>query len=367
MRIGVLGGGQLGWMLGHAADRLGLSCVFLDPNPECPAGRVGDLIVAEFDDAEALARLAEQSDVVTCEFENVPAESLQRIGEHVPVHPGPRSFEVAQDRLEEKRFVDRLGIPVPAFTQVDTAKDLPAAIERIGLPAVLKSRSGGYDGKSQVVLREDVAPARAFEEIGDVPAILETMVSFQYEASVLAVRGRDGEVHAWDPILNEHRSGILHRSVCPCPNLPHGARLKMQAHAADIVRELEHVGVLAVEFFVIGDNVWVNEFAPRVHNSGHLTIEYSATSQFENHVRAIAGLELGMTDPFYRGATAIMMNVVGSWPARDQLLQVEMTRLHDYGKSPRPGRKLGHVTGIYGDLAWFNDASNRLEELLGRE
>ncbi|MCH2162779.1 MAG: 5-(carboxyamino)imidazole ribonucleotide synthase [Phycisphaerales bacterium] len=367
MKIGVLGGGQLGWMLGHAADRLGHECVFLDPNAECPAARIGELIVADFTDEEALATLAGKVDVVTCEFENVPAESLRIIGEQTPIHPSPRSFEVAQDRLEEKRFIDRLGIPVPAFTQVDSAEDLPAAIGRIGLPAVLKSRSGGYDGKSQLVIREEMDPEEAFQQIGGRPAILETMVSFQFEASVLVVRSRDGDVSAWDPILNEHRGGILHRSVCPCPNLPHPARLKMQAHAADIVRELEHVGVLAVEFFVIGEKVWVNEFAPRVHNSGHLTIEYSATSQFENHIRAVAGLELGMTDPFYRGASALMMNVVGNWPSREDLLHIEMLRIHDYGKSPRPGRKLGHVTGIYGDLEWFNDVSNRLEGLLGRD
>lgn len=367
MKIGVLGGGQLGWMLGMAAEQLGIQCVFLDPNPECPAGRVGELIVADFSDPDALRRLADETDVITCEFENVPAESLAMVAESRPVHPSPHSFEVAQDRLVEKRFLDGIGLPVPAFSKVDSADDLLAAVERIGLPAVLKSRRGGYDGKSQVVLREPSDIDGAFAEIGDVPAILETMVSFEFEASVIAVRSQNGEILTWDPIQNEHRSGILHRSICPCPGLDHSARLKMQAHAAEVIDKLNHVGVLTVEYFVIGENAWINEIAPRVHNSGHLTIEYAATSQFENHIRAIAGLKLGSTDPFFRGTSAVMGNVVGEWPPRDELLSIDMLRVHDYGKAPRSNRKIGHVTGIYGDIEWFNHATEQIEHLLARD
>ncbi len=363
MKIGIVGGGQLGWMLGLAAKRLGIQCAFLDPNPECPAGNIGERITADYTDNAALDKLSQWADAVTCEFENVPAESLARLQEHVTVRPGPHSFEIAQDRLLEKRFAEEIGIPVPAFTQVEDESQLAQAVHDIGLPAVLKSRSGGYDGKNQVVLRHENDLDNAFNAIGRRPAILETLVPFEFEVSALVVRGDDGEVMSWPPIRNEHRDGILHLSTCPCPDLNEKTQKRIQAHAAWIAEKLEHVGTLAVEFFVIGDEVWFNELAPRVHNSGHLTIEHSATSQFENHIRAVAGLPLGPTNSVHENAIGLMMNIVGDWPDRNDLLKHTLLHVHDYGKTPRPGRKIGHVTGVFEEASHVDDFRSRLESL----
>ena len=238
---------------------------------------------------------------------------------------------------------------------VEDQAQLPDAVAHIGLPAVLKSRSGGYDGKNQVVLRSNSDVDTAFEAIGGRPAILETFVPFEFEASAIVVRSIDGETLSWPPIGNQHRGGILHISTCPCPSLDGKTQKLIQRHAAWIAEKLEHVGTLAVEFFVIGENVWFNEFAPRVHNSGHLTIEYSTTSQFENHIRAVAGLPLGSIDPIHTDSVGMMMNVVGEWPNLEEVCQDPMLNVHDYGKEPRPKRKIGHVTGVF-------DGMDRAEE-----
>lgn len=360
--VGILGGGQLGWMLGIAARELGLECVFLDPSEHCPSDRVGDRIRAEYDDPDALDRLAARCDVVTYEFENVPAAAAAHLAQLLPVRPGPRSLEVSQDRLVEKTFIRDLGVPVPAFAAIDRPEDLDAALDTVGRPAVLKTRRGGYDGKGQVRIGPTGDPAERLAELGPNPIIAEAMVPFDLEASVLVARGIDGENVTWAPVRNEHAGGILRRSDVPAPGVSTNAAESMRRHATEIAEALEHVGVLAVEYFVVGERVLVNEIAPRVHNSGHLTIEHARTSQFENHVRAVCGLPLGSTEA--RFPTATMINGIGRHPDEKELPALGVrpidaegrgeepvsgpgpgdARWHDYGKSPRQGRKLGHLT-----------------------
>jgi 5-(carboxyamino)imidazole ribonucleotide synthase len=359
--LGILGGGQLGWMLGTAARRLGIECVFLDPAEHCTADLVGDRIRAAYDDAEALSALARRCDVVTYEFENVPAESAARLAEDVAVRPGWKSLETSQDRAIEKTFLTEQGVPVPAFAVVDDLETLEAAVAKVGLPAILKTRRGGYDGKGQAVLRHPDDLEAGFSAIGGRPAILESMIDFEFEASVLVVRGCDGTTETWGPIRNEHSGGILRRSDCPAPDVSSKAASAMLAHAEKLARALDHCGVLTVEFFVLGDEVLANEMAPRVHNSGHLTIEYAETDQFENHVRAVTGLSLGATGSRHPHAT--MLNAIGASPADTDLnahhiatvndfgtasaeATVGAAVYHDYRKQPRPGRKVGHLTAI---------------------
>ena len=375
--IGVLGGGQLGWMLGVAARRLGLACTFLDPAETCPSDMTGPRIRAEYDDLDALDRLAAEVDVVTYEFENVPAAAAAHLAARLPVRPSPRSLDVAQDRLVEKRFIAALDIPVPGFAAVDGLGDLDAALDEVGTPAILKTRRGGYDGKGQArVQRRADAPA-ALVELAGAPAIAESMVPFDLEASVLVVRSLDGDTRTWTPSRNHHADGILRRSVVPDPAISDAASAAMRRHATTIATALDHVGVLAVEFFVIGDDVLVNEIAPRVHNSGHLTIEHAETSQFENHIRAVAGLPLGSTAPQFAHAT--MLNAIGGRPEATSLATHAVHVIdehgdpqasppddgafwHDYRKSPRPGRKIGHLTVVGGMAGGMADAA-RIAEL----
>jgi len=341
VRIGILGGGQLGRMLALAGYPLGLSFRFLDPSPEACAGQVGALQVGEYGDQEALRRFAEGLELVTYEFENVPVQAARFLAEILPVHPPPEALEVAQDRLTEKRFFASLGIPTPAVHPVDGPADLRAGVERLGLPAVLKTRRGGYDGKGQVLLRspEDLEPALA--ALGGADLILEEFVPFDRELSVLAVRSRCGEVACYPLVENHHREGILRLSLAPAPHLTRELQAKAEAYAKRILEALGYAGVLAVELFQVGRELLANEMAPRVHNSGHWTIEGAEVSQFENHLRAITGLPLGSTAP--RGWSA-MVNLIGQKPDFRELLALPGAHLHWYGKRVRPGRKVGHVT-----------------------
>jgi 5-(carboxyamino)imidazole ribonucleotide synthase len=368
--LGILGGGQLGWMLGIAARRLGIECVFLDPAEHCTADLIGDRIRADYDDAEALSKLAGRCDVVTYEFENVPAGSAARLAEEVDVRPGWKSLETSQDRLVEKSFLAEHGVPVPAFAAVEDLASLEAAVAEVGLPAVLKTRRGGYDGKGQAVLRKSDDLEPGFASIGERPAILESMIDFDLEASVLVARGADGATEAWGPIRNQHAGGILRRSDCPAPDVSPGAAAAMLEHAERLARALDHCGVLTVEFFVQGDDVLANEIAPRVHNSGHLTIEHAETDQFENHVRAVTGLPLGSTAS--RLPHAMMLNAIGASPTDAELSAEGVATVddqgfastdgapvyHDYRKKPRPGRKVGHLTAV------SRDAPDRLADRL---
>ncbi len=341
MKVGVLGGGQLGRMLGMAGQALGFSFVFLEPADECPASAAGEWIRGGFDDPAALDALAERSEVITYEFENVPVAAVRAIEARRPVRPSAASLEVSQDRLREKEFFRRLGIPTASFEAAEGEAVLASAVGRIGLPAVLKTRRLGYDGRGQRVLREpgDLSPALA--ALGSGPLLLEALVPFQRELSVIGVRAASGECAFYPLIENHHREGILRLSVAPAPGHTPALQARAETYARTVMESLGHMGVLALELFHSGDELLANEMAPRVHNSGHWTIEGAATSQFENHLRAIAGLPLGATT--VRGHWA-MVNLIGELPDLPPLRGATGTHVHLYGKLPRPMRKLGHIT-----------------------
>jgi 5-(carboxyamino)imidazole ribonucleotide synthase len=339
--IGILGGGQLGYMLALAGYPLGLHFRFLDPSPEAPVGRIANRVTADFQDEQALQKFSHGLEVVTYEFENVPVAAAKFLAERVPVYPPSIALEEAQDRLREKNLFRKLGIPTTEFAAVANRKDLDAAVKLVGLPAVLKTCRMGYDGKGQWLLRtaEDVENARP--ELPDVPMILEKFVPFTRELSILGVRGRGGEVAFYPLIENHHRGGILRLSLAPAPNLAESLQREAERAASALLDTLGYVGVLCIEFFEMEGRLLANEMAPRVHNSGHWSIEGAVTSQFENHLRAILGLPLGSTAVV--GVSA-MINLIGEVPQSAEVLQVPNAHLHLYGKEPRAGRKLGHVT-----------------------
>jgi 5-(carboxyamino)imidazole ribonucleotide synthase len=337
MRIGIIGAGQLGQMLGFAARDLGVECRFIDPGNAPPAAACGEVIRRPFDDDAALAELAASCDVITYEFENVPVEALHKIEDRVPIYPPPEALRHSQDRLDEKRLFDRLSIPLPGYRPIDSREDLAAAVETLGLPLVVKTRRFGYDGKGQFVVREAGDIDAAWRALGGTALIAEQWVPFDYEVSCIGVRNIHGDISTYPLSRNVHEGGILRTSRSPV-DVP-----ALAAKAEDYVRRLldhlDYVGVLALELFVCGDQLLANEFAPRVHNSGHWTIEGSVTSQFENHLRAVMNLPLGSTAS--RGHAG-MVNLIGEIPAAARKLSG--VALHDYGKAPRPGRKLGHIT-----------------------
>jgi 5-(carboxyamino)imidazole ribonucleotide synthase len=353
VKIGILGGGQLGYMLGLAGYPLGLHFRFLDPSPEAPVGRIASRVTADFGDESALEKFAHGLDLVTYEFENVPVQAARFLAERVPVFPPPEALEAAQDRLTEKQFLQNLGIRTTDFAAVADPEALDVAIQKIGLPAVLKTRRLGYDGKGQSILRTAEDVARVKNELSahktadgsasqsGAPFILERFISFTRELSVLGVRSRTGETAAYPLVENHHGEGILRLSLGPAPQLDPA----IQRSAADAVRRameaLNYAGVLAIEFFESEGRLLANEMAPRVHNSGHWTIEGAMTSQFENHLRGILGLPLGSTNPIGHSA---MLNLIGEIPEAAQVLAVPDAHLHLYGKTARAGRKLGHVT-----------------------
>jgi len=347
--IGILGGGQLGRMLALAAARLGLRCHIYAPRGDNPAFEVAyQATEADYEDGIALAAFARSVAVATYEFENVPVEAAKAVAALTPLVPGANVLEVTQDRLLEKSFVRDRGLAVPDFLAVSSTEELDAALKRIGWPAVLKSRRLGYDGKGQAVIAAGEDHHQAFESIGGVPAILEAFVPFRAEISVIAARARDGSFAAYDIPQNHHRGGILRRSVVPAPISARAAETA-RAMAMRLMAELDYVGVMATEMFLVDDQgrelLMVNEIAPRVHNSGHWTIDACTVSQFEQHVRAIAGWPLG--DPA-RHSDAVMENLIGEeierWPA---LIAESRLALHLYGKSAaRPGRKMGHFTRL---------------------
>jgi 5-(carboxyamino)imidazole ribonucleotide synthase len=344
VRVAIVGGGQLGRMLVQAGERLGIACVTLDPAADSPAAQVGPAITGAYDDPAALARLVEGVDVVTYEFENVPVEAMRVLGQ--PVLPPPAALEAAQDRITEKTLFTDVGMPVPTFAAVDDPASLAAGVEAVGLPAVLKTRRFGYDGKGQAVLRRPELTEDAWRAVGEVPSILEAFVPFDRELSIVAVRAADGEVRCYPLVENHHRDGILRVSYAPAPGLTEGLQASAEAHARAIGERLGYVGVFAIELFHANGGLLGNEMAPRVHNSGHWTIEGAETSQFENHLRAICGLPLGGVR--VRDAVA-MVNVIGREPDPSAMLAIPGAHLHSYGKQPRPGRKLGHVTLIADD------------------
>lgn len=347
--IGIIGGGQLGRMLAMAAARLGYKTTILEPDVNAPAAQVANSqIVASYDDAEALARMADFCDVITYEFENVPVSAVQWLETRVPVRPGSKALEVAQDRLLEKSMARDLGAQTALFAAVSSRSDLDNAIETTGLPAVLKTTRLGYDGKGQAKLVRPEDAESAFAAMQGQMAILESFVHFECEVSVIAARGLSGEVRAFDVAENVHRDHILHTSTIPS-TLGAEARSEAVRIASAIAGHLDYVGVFAVEFFAVRDGeshrLLVNEIAPRVHNSGHWTEAACAISQFEQHIRAITGLPLG--DP-ERHSDCVMENLIGDDINRVSQIAAESdTVLHLYGKSEaRPGRKMGHATRI---------------------
>jgi 5-(carboxyamino)imidazole ribonucleotide synthase len=346
--VTVLGGGQLGRMLGLAGVPLGLSFRFLDPSDPAPAAAVGDVVVGALDDVASAMRATEGASVVTYEWEGVPASTARALERRCPVLPPAPALEVSQDRLTEKQRFESLGIATAAFRAVDDRDSLHEAVDVIGLPAVLKTRHGGYDGKGQVVLRDALDVDTAWESLGEQPLILEAFVEFARELSIVGVRGRDGTTAYWPVVENRHADGILRVTRAPAPHWSEDLQVQAEACLTPLFESLDYVGVACVELFDVDGELLANEMAPRVHNSGHWTIEGAETSQFENHLRAVLGWPLGSTrvrEP------SVMVNCIGTMPDRAAVLQIPGAHLHDYGKSPRPGRKLGHVTVTASDVA----------------
>ena len=339
MTIGVIGAGQLGRMLALAGFPLALGFRFLDARADSPGGQIAPIVTGAFDDPDCIARLSAACDVVTYEFENVPVTALAQIPGSVPCHPPVEALRVSQDRLYEKELFDRLGIATPSFRAVDTLAELETAASAIGLPAVLKTRRLGYDGRGQRFLRRAADLAPAFAALGGVPLILEGFVRFDREVSIVGARSTKGETRVYPLAENVHGDGILRTTRAPLrrPALQRAA----ERHLKRLFDHFGYAGVLTIEFFVQRGRLVANEMAPRVHNSGHWTIEGAATSQFENHLRAILGWPLGSTRALGHAA---MVNLIGTMPDRDAILALPGVHLHDYGKTPRPGRKLGHCT-----------------------
>jgi len=348
MRIGIIGAGQLGQMLGFAARDLGIEVRFIDPSDNPPAAQCGKVIQSAFDDPVALVALADTCDVITYEFENVPVAALQHIEGVAPVYPPATALRHSQDRLDEKKLFNELDIPLPGYRAIDTRAEMDAAADKLGLPMVIKTRRFGYDGKGQFVVKQIADLDVAWDELGGQALIAEQWVPFDYEISCLGVRSISGEIAIYPLSRNIHIDGILRTSRSPVDEPELAAKASDYVHR--LLGHLDYVGVLALELFVRGDELLANEFAPRVHNSGHWSIEGSETSQFENHLRAILNLPLGSTAST---GHAGMVNLIGEIPDATRTLGIGV--LHDYGKAPRAGRKLGHVT-VVADTAEQRDA-----------
>lgn len=365
--IGVLGGGQLGRMMALAARRMGYRICVLDRDARCPTGQVADdVVVGMLDDLESARTVAERSAVVTLDTEHVPAEVLEAIAPICPVRPGPAVLATIQDRAVQKRFLDAQGLPQARWAPVGSPEELAAAVATIGRPSILKARRAGYDGKGQVRLEPGADPRAGWHAIGDVPAVLEALVPFAREVSVILARAMDGEVRIYPLAENEHRRHILHTTRAPAP-MPDERRYRAEEIAQKIATALDHVGVMAVEMFELPDGeLLVNEIAPRTHNSGHYTYGACATTQFEQHVRAVCGLPLGDARAF---TGAVMVNLIGDlWangePPWQHVLARPEARLHLYGKlMPAPGRKMGHVVLLDDDT---DRALRTAEELVAK-
>ncbi len=380
MTIGILGGGQLGRMLVLAGAPLGLQFKILDPSNDAPAGQLAPLLAEDINDVPALLWFSKNLDVVTYEWENVPVQSARYLEARVPVFPPPRALEISSDRWVEKTFFRDNDVPTPAFMALETREELDLAVAEIGLPSVLKTRKFGYDGKGQCVLQTPRDVDKAWENLGGVPLILEGFVPFEREVSLLAVRARDGEKKFYPLVENHHREGILRLSLVGAGlpsssnRVPRNARLEedgspaslqsqAENYASKVLDELDYVGVLALELFQIGDSLMANEIAPRVHNSGHWTIEGSACSQFENHLRAVAGLPLGSTE--MKAPFCAMVNLIGVLPPLCEVLQIPGAHAHYYGKEVKPNRKVGHITLVAASADELQMAIGQARRLAG--
>jgi 5-(carboxyamino)imidazole ribonucleotide synthase len=361
MHIGIIGAGQLGRMMALSGIPLGMRFTMYDRSRHAPGSAVAPIMTGAFDDLRALARFARAVEVVTFDWENVPVASVRAVAKIVPVWPPPRALAIGQDRLSEKKLFQRLGIPVATYAAVDDLRGLQRAVLALGTPGMLKTRRLGYDGKGQVLLRRAVDAATAWKRLAGQALVYECLVPFTREVSLIAARDRAGRVVFYPLAENVHKDGILAETRAPFRD----ARLQRSAerHLRRLLEELNYVGVLCVEFFVERGRLIANEMAPRVHNSGHWTIEGAETSQFENHVRAVAGLPLGSTRPC---GHAVMRNLIGRMPPANSLLGLPGVHWHDYGKSPRSGRKLGHLTQVCATRLECNRAAARLRRIAGR-
>ena len=361
-RLGILGGGQLGRMMALAGYPIGVWSRLLDPKDPQSGGSVTELLPRQYDDTDALDRFADGLDAVTYEFENVDPAALDHLEGRVPIRPGRRALEVAQDRLTEKNFFLEHGLETAPFAPVSSLEELHAAVETVGLPAVLKTRRFGYDGKGQAVIGTSDDLEEAWETVGQVPAILEGFVAFERELSILAVRAVNGAEIFYPLVENHHEDGILRLSLAPAPDLTLELQTRAEESARRLLRNLDYVGVLALELFQVEDRLLANEMAPRVHNSGHWTIEGADTSQFENHVRAVLGLPLGPVDMLGHAA---MLNLIGGLPDAADVLRHPHAHLHLYDKEPRPGRKVAHITVRHDRADVVRETVDRLRTLEG--
>jgi 5-(carboxyamino)imidazole ribonucleotide synthase len=362
MTIGILGGGQLGQMLALAGLPLGLRFKVFDPASDAVAGQVAPLLCEDINDVPALGWFAKGLDAVTYEWENVPVASARFIEERVPVFPSPRALEIAGDRWNEKSFFRDCGVPTPDFWPLSSREELESAVTQSGFPCVLKTRRFGYDGKGQFVLHSPADVPKAWAELGGAALLLEAFVPFEREVSILGARDRNGEIRFYPLVENHHRGGILRLSLAPAPNTGEELQRQAESFARALLEKLDYVGVMALELFQIGDRLLANEIAPRVHNSGHWTIEGSQTSQFENHIRAVAGLPLGSTE--MRANCAAMVNLIGELPPMEQVLAIEGAHAHYYGKEVKPNRKVGHVSVVADDEAELRSRVDAVQNLL---
>ena len=338
MKVGIIGGGQLARMLAISGYPLGLDFVILEPAKDACSAHLGDHLCADYDDEEALAELAEKVDVVTYEFENVPASAVEFLNGKCPVYPPAQALACARDRLNEKTMFRELGIGTAEFADIDSLQSLEKAVQEIGLPAILKTRTMGYDGKGQQMLQEDTDLETVWNDFNGVPAILEGFVPFDREVSIIAVKSVSGEMAFYPIAENHHEDGILRLSTSQADD---PVQSLAEDYAQRVLEKLDYVGVLAIEFFQLGDQLLANEMAPRVHNSGHWSIEGSVCSQFENHMRAVTDQPLGSTKNI---GYPTMVNLIGELPDTEKILSIAGAHLHLYGKSPRAGRKIGHIT-----------------------
>ena len=361
-KIGILGGGQLGRMLALAGYPLDISCRFLEPADESSASAVGERIRGSYDDIDVLNQFAQGLDAVTFEFENVPIDSARRLADRVPVWPPPSALAIAQDRIVEKEFLQSIDIPVTSFGLISAEADFESVLKQIELPAVLKTRRLGYDGKGQMLLRVEQDTGVAWRTLGERPLIIERFVPFVRELSLIAVRSQTGWIVYYPLVENHHRDGILRTTSAPAANVSSNLQQRAENVAQRIMESLQYVGALAIEFFDTGEELLVNEIAPRVHNSGHWTIEGSETSQFENHLRAVCNLPLGSTQTI---GHSIMFNLIGALPDVHETLSVPGAHLHLYGKMPRPKRKIGHVTLQCMNSLELKERADRLAALIG--
>ena len=365
--VGILGGGQLARMMALAGAPLGLRFLVMDTAPDACAGQFAPLLVGDYRDESALAEFASKVDVATFDFENVPAESAEWLAQRVPVFPNPRALAVAQDRLVEKSLFRELGIPVGAFADVGGLDALRSEVDRLGGACILKTRRLGYDGKGQFRIKSPADVDAAWQALGaqagTVGLIVEAFIPFERELSVVAVRGRDGEFRTWPLTENWHVDGVLSASLAPA-QVDAVLAEAAYAHARRLAESLDYVGVFALELFYRDGELLANEMAPRVHNSGHWTIEGAETSQFQNHLRAVLGLPLGETRTL---GHACMLNWIGEMPDAASVLQEAGGHWHDYGKEPRAGRKVGHATLRADDAAALAHALARVGVALGRQ